>query len=50
MDHIGIDLGSRDRHVCVRNSAGEIIEEARRPTTGLGPWLAGRAPACVAIA
>ena len=29
MDHIGIDLGSRDSQVCVRNSAGEIIEEAR---------------------
>jgi hypothetical protein len=26
MDHIGIDLGGRDSQVCVRNSAGEIIE------------------------
>ena len=42
MDHIGIDLGSRDSQVCVRNSGGEIIEESRRATIGLGPWLAGR--------
>ena len=47
MDHIGIDVGSRDSQVCVRNSAGEIIEEARRATIGLGPWLAGRDPARV---
>ena len=26
---------------------GEIIEEARRPTIGLGPWLASRDPARV---
>ena len=33
---------------CVsRNSAGEIIEEARRATIGLGPRLAGRNPARV---
>ena len=25
MDHIGIDLGSRDSQVCVRNGAGETI-------------------------
>ena len=35
MDHIGIDLGSRDSQVCMRNSAGAITEEARRPTTEL---------------
>jgi transposase len=49
MDHIGIDLGSRDSQVCVRNSAGEIIEEARRPTPDLGRWLANRAPARVVM-
>ncbi len=49
MDHIGIDLGGRDSQVCVRNSAGAIIEEARRPTTELGRWLASRAPARVVL-
>ena len=47
MDHIGIDLGGRDSQVCVRNSAGAITEEARRPTIELGRWLASRAPARV---
>ncbi len=36
MDHIGIDVGSKASRACVRNRAGEIIEEARRPTTELG--------------
>jgi hypothetical protein len=45
MDHIGIDLGRRDSQVCVRDSAGEIREEARRPTTGSGPgWPARSSP------
>lgn len=42
MDHIGIDLGSRDSQVCVRNSAGAITEEARRPTIELSRWLVER--------
>jgi hypothetical protein len=29
MDHIGIDLGSRESQVCVRAAGGEIVEEAR---------------------
>ncbi len=49
MEHIGIDLGSRDSQVCVRNSAGEIVEEARRPTRELGPWLATRPSARVIL-
>jgi transposase len=35
--------------VCVRNSAGDAVEEARRPTRGLGPWLDTQAPARVII-
>jgi transposase len=49
MDHIGIDLGSKDSQVCVRNSAGDIVEEARRPTRELGAWLATRAPGRVIV-
>jgi transposase len=49
MDHIGIDLGSKESQVCVRNAAGEIVEEARRRTTDLAPWLAGRASARVVL-
>jgi hypothetical protein len=49
MNHIGIDLGSRESQVCVRNSAGEVIEEGRRPTRELAAWLATRAPARVIL-
>jgi transposase len=49
MDHIGIDLGSRESQVCVRNSAGDIIEEGRRPTRELAAWMATRAPARVIL-
>src|SRR3954469_22679171 len=49
MDHIGIDLGSRDSQVCVRNGRGEITEEHRRATTGLGAGLATRPPSRVVI-
>lgn len=49
MDHIGIDLGSRESQVCVRNSAGEIVQEVRYSTTELGRWLANHAPARVVV-
>jgi transposase len=49
MNHIAIDLGSRESQVCVRNSAGDIVEEVRRPTRTLGPWLATQAPARVVM-
>jgi transposase len=49
MEHIGIDLGSRESQVCVRNSAGDIVEELRCRTDGLVPWLARRAPARVVV-
>jgi transposase len=49
MDHIGIDLGGRESQVCVRNSDGAILEEARHPTGALGPWLATRRPARVIV-
>ena len=49
MEHIDIDLGSRDSQVCVRDGAGAILKEARRTTTKLGRWLADRPPARVVI-
>jgi hypothetical protein len=30
MEHIGIDVGSRDSQVCIRNGAGEIVQETSR--------------------
>jgi transposase len=42
MNHLAIDLGSRESQICVRNSEGQILEEERRPTTGLGKYLTGK--------
>lgn len=42
MDHVGIDLGSKESQVCIRNSAGEILEELRVSTRRLGKVLEGR--------
>ena len=40
MDHIAIDLGSRESQVCVRTVTGEIVEERRVGTRSLGAYLA----------
>jgi transposase len=42
MDHVAIDLGSRESQVCVRAADGEILEERRVGTRSLGKYLAGR--------
>jgi transposase len=49
MEHIGIDLGSRESQVCIRNGAGEIVEEMRCPTGQLARVLASRPPARVIL-
>jgi hypothetical protein len=52
MNHIGIDLGSRESQVCVRNSAGDIVEEARRLDPIARPFECPRnfsAPPCATI-
>jgi transposase len=35
MNHIGIDLGSRESQVCIRTATGEIVREARVGTSSL---------------
>jgi transposase len=42
MDHIGIDLGSRESQVCVRHSDGTIVEERRCATSSLRAYLSRR--------
>jgi len=42
MDHIAIDLGSRESQVCVRTATGDIVEERRVGTRSLGAYLAKR--------
>lgn len=44
MEHIAIDLGSRESQICVRNDQGEILEERRHPTAHLRRYLAKREP------
>ena len=42
MDHIAMDLGSRESQVCVRAATGEIVEERRVGTRSLGTYLGKR--------
>ena len=49
MEHIGIDLGSRESQVCVRNGVGEIVEKKRCRTDQLGRYLGKRAPGRVVL-
>jgi len=49
MEHIGIDLGSKESQVCVRNADGAIVSERRCRTDRLIDFLQGRAPARVIV-
>lgn len=49
MEHIGIDLGSKESQVCVRSADGEIIGEWRWRTDGLIAFLQSRQPARVIL-
>ena len=42
MEHVAIDLGSRESQVCVRNARGEILLERKVPTARLPAYLAKR--------
>jgi transposase len=42
MEDIGIDLGSKASHICVRTADGAVAQETRVPTQELGMWLARR--------
>jgi transposase len=49
MDHIAIDLGSKDSQVCVRTATGEIVGEWRWRTEKLIAFLQSRPPARVIV-
>jgi len=42
VEHIGIDLGSRESQICVRQGDGAIVEEKRWPTAQLHTYLKRR--------
>ena len=49
MDHIAIDLGSKESQICVRSGDGTILEERRYATGRLPTYLRKRAPARVIV-
>jgi len=49
MEHIAIDLGSRESQICVRSADGQILEERRVGTLSLGKYLAKRPKSRVVV-
>lgn len=49
MEHVAIDLGSKESQVCVRSEAGEVVAELRLPTRGLSEFLGGRPKSRVVV-
>jgi transposase len=49
MEHVAIDLGSRESQVCVRTADGQILEERRVGTGSLGKYLAKRTKSRVVL-
>src|SRR5208283_2087122 len=49
MEHIAIDLGSRESQICVRSASWEILEEKRWATKALGGYLKLRPPSRVIL-
>ena len=42
MEHVAIDLGSRESQVCVRDERGDILLERKVATAKLGAYLSKR--------
>lgn len=42
MEHLAIDLGKRESQLCLRDAQGEILEEVRVATEGIGGYLRER--------
>ena len=49
MDHIAIDLGGRESQICVRDAAGQILQEHRLRTEQLAAFLQKRPPGRVIV-
>ena len=49
MNHIAIDLGSRESQICIRDSSGTILAEERQATRSLGKYLAGKEKSRVVV-
>jgi len=42
MEHVAIDLGGMESQVCVRTHSGEIVQERKLATAGIGAYLKQR--------
>jgi transposase len=49
MEHLAIDLGGKESQICVRNGAGEIVEERRCRTSALPAYLCTRPQSRVVV-
>ena len=49
MDHIAIDLGSRESQICIRSEKGALLEERRVRTDALRELLKSRPPSRVVL-
>lgn len=49
MQHVAIDLGSRESQICIRDPAGAIVSERKLPTLGLPKFLAKQPPSRVVV-
>ena len=49
MNHVAIDLGSKESQVCVRRGDGTILDERKCPTRKLGEWMKQLEPSRVIL-
>lgn len=49
MQHVAIDLGSRESQICARDKDGVIVDEARLSTSALPSWLGKQPHSCVVM-
>jgi transposase len=49
VNHVAIDLGSKESQVCVRSADGAVVHEKKHPTRALEPWLKSIPPSRVIL-
>ena len=49
MQHVAIDLGSKESQICIRRSDGEVLQEMKHPTRKLGELMKEWAPSRVVL-
>src|SRR5215216_5446299 len=49
MNHVAIDLGSKESQVCIRHADGTIVAEKKHPTRKLGEWMQQWSPSRVIL-